>query len=161
MDIVIINGPNLNLLGRREPEKYGSMPFEQFLSTLIPQYPQISFSYFQSNYEGAIIDYVQQVGFQDDTAIVLNAGGLTHYSVSLRDCIAAIKVPTVEVHLTDIYSREPFRRCSLLTDVCKHSIIGQGLDGYKQAIEWLLDKYENKAETSYERNFEKPKHFGK
>lgn len=140
MEIVIINGPNLNLLGRREPEKYGSMPFEQFLSTLIKQFPQVKFSYFQSNHEGEIIDYIQQIGFKSDTAIVLNAGGLTHYSVSLRDCVAAVETPVVEVHITDIYSREPFRRNSLLTDVCKHTIVGQGFDGYRQAVVWLLEQ---------------------
>ncbi len=140
MVISIINGPNLNLLGRREPDKYGSMPFEQFLSMLMKQFPQVSISYFQSNHEGAIIDYLQQIGFTKDSAIILNAGGLTHYSVSLRDCIAAIETPVVEVHITDIYSREPFRRNSLLTDVCRHTIAGQGLDGYRQAVVWLLEQ---------------------
>lgn len=137
MDILILNGPNLNLLGRREPGLYGTRSFEDYLEELRRLFPEDSLVYLQSNHEGDLIDAIQQYGFGRAAGIVLNAGGYTHTSISLRDAVAAIETPVVEVHLTDITSREPFRSVSYLTDVCACTIIGKGLDGYKEAIEFL------------------------
>lgn len=137
MDILILNGPNLNLLGRREPNLYGTRSFENYLEELRQLFPEDTLIYLQSNHEGDLIDAVQDYGFGRAAGIVLNAGGYTHTSISLRDAIAAVETPVVEVHLTDITSREPFRRTSYLTDVCACTIIGKGLDGYKEAIEFL------------------------
>lgn len=137
MDILILNGPNLNLLGQREPNLYGTRSFEDYLEELRRQFPEDSLIYLQSNHEGDLIDAVQQYGFGRAAGIVLNAGGYTHTSISLRDAIAAVKTPVVEVHLTDITTREPFRKISYLTDVCASTVIGKGLDGYKEAIEFL------------------------
>jgi 3-dehydroquinate dehydratase-2 len=137
MDILILNGPNLNLLGRREPEIYGTRSFEDYLEELRQRFPSDNLIYLQSNHEGALIDAVQDYGFGRVRGIVLNAGGYTHTSISLRDAIAAVEVPVVEVHISDITAREPFRRISCLTDVCACTIIGEGLDGYKQAIDFL------------------------
>lgn len=138
MNIAIINGPNLNLVGRREPEIYGNRSLDDYLKQLTTRYRDVAFMLFQSNHEGAIIDELQRVGFDCD-GIVLNAGGYTHTSIAIRDAVAAITAPVVEVHISDIYSREPFRRTSMIKDVCAHSIVGQGLDGYRQAIEFLLN----------------------
>ena len=137
MDILILNGPNLNLLGRREPEIYGTRSFEDYLEELRQRFPSDNLIYLQSNHEGDLIDAVQDYGFGRVRGIVLNAGGYTHTSISLRDAIAAVEVPVVEVHISDITAREPFRRISCLTDVCAYTIIGKGLDGYKQAIDFL------------------------
>ena len=134
--IEIINGPNLNLTGRREPEVYGCTTMDEMVAGLRGQFPDVEIGYYQSNVEGEIIDRLQSVGFEAD-GIVLNAGGYSHTSVSIRDAIAAVTTPVMEVHITDINRREPFRRTSLLSDVAAHSISGQGLDGYKQAIEFL------------------------
>ena len=139
MKIVIINGPNLNLLGVREPEKYGVTRFEDYLEGLKAQYADCEIEYYQSNVEGEIINKLHEVGFSVD-GVVLNAGGYTHTSVALRDAIACSDVPVVEVHISDIKQREAFRHVSLLTDVCAHSIMGQGTDGYKQAIDWIINK---------------------
>lgn len=136
--IHIINGPNLNLLGKREPELYGYVSFEEYLDTIGGGYLMVQLEYFQSNHEGSIIDYLHAHGFEQHTGIVLNAAGLTHTSISLRDAVAAIEVPVVEVHITDIYQRESFRANSFLTEVCIESISGKGLDGYKIAIDYLL-----------------------
>ena len=137
MDILILNGPNLNLLGRREPEIYGSSSFEDYLQELQAQFPADRLLYLQSNHEGTLIDALHEYGFGKAQGIVLNAGGYTHTSVSLHDAVAAIEVPVVEVHISNIYAREPFRRQSLLTDVCAESIVGQGLDGYRIAIDTI------------------------
>lgn len=137
MNILILNGPNLNLLGKREPEIYGTRSFEDYLEELKRLFPEDVFTYLQSNHEGDLIDAIQDYGFGRADGIVLNAGGYSHTSVSIRDAIAAVTTPVVEVHITDINRREPFRRTSLLSDVAAHSISGQGLDGYKQAIEFL------------------------
>ncbi len=137
MVIHIINGPNLNLVGTREPEVYGNQSLDQYLTGLIGLYPEHSIDVFQSNIEGEIVDRLQQVGF-DDCGIVLNAGGYTHTSVAIADAVAAIAAPVVEVHISNIYSREPFRHKSLLSPVCKGVIAGFGLDSYRIAVTALL-----------------------
>ena len=169
MKIVIINGPNLNLLGKREPAIYGTRSMEQVLVDIQRAHMDIHLTYLQSNHEGDLIDWIQEHGIRDRYAvdrhsdlkidtlcledreqcslvgqavdgIIINAGGYTHTSVALRDAVACSEVPVVEVHISDISQREEFRRTSLLTDVCAHSIIGHGTDGYNEAIEWLLEK---------------------
>ena len=137
MVIHIINGPNLNLVGKREPEVYGNRSLDQYLQKLIEQFPQHSIDVYQSNIEGEIVDRLQQVGF-DDCGIILNAGGYTHTSVAIADAIAAITAPVVEVHISNIYSREPFRHKSLLSPVCKGIIAGFGLDSYRLALHSLI-----------------------
>lgn len=135
--IIIINGPNLNLLGKRQPEIYGSRSFDEYFKELShSQKNRATLSYYQSNHEGALIDKLHEVGF-DNTGIVLNAGGYTHTSIALRDAVAAIEAPVVEVHISNIAAREPFRKHSYLTDVCAHHVIGKGLQGYAEAIDWL------------------------
>ncbi len=141
MTILILNGPNLNRLGTRKPEIYGSKSMAQILLDIQRTWPEVHFVYRQSNHEGDLIDWIQ--GVMDEglpvTGIVLNAGGYTHTSVALRDAVEDCEVPVVEVHISDISQREPFRRISLLTDVCTHSIIGHGTDGYQESVKWLLD----------------------
>jgi 3-dehydroquinate dehydratase-2 len=132
MKIAIINGPNLNLLGTREVQIYGSQTFESYLEQVRLKHPLVDLAYFQSNVEGEIINYLQQT---DVDGFVLNAGGYTHTSVSIRDCIAAIETPVVEVHISNIAARESFRHTSLLTPVCVGSVIGFGLAGYSLAIQ--------------------------
>ncbi len=139
MRIVILNGPNLNLLGRREPNIYGTRSMEQVLLDIQRTYPKLYMEYHQSNHEGDLIDWIQAYG-SEVSGIVLNAGGYTHTSIALRDAVVCSQVPVVEVHVSDIMQREPFRRVSLLTDVCAYTIIGQGTDGYRQAVEWLMNK---------------------
>jgi 3-dehydroquinate dehydratase-2 len=131
MKIAIINGPNLNLLGTREVQIYGSQTFEDYLAELRLKHPLVDLSYFQSNVEGEIINYLQETKVE---GFIINAGGYTHTSVSIRDCIAAIATPVVEVHISNIAARESFRHTSLLTSVCVGSIIGFGLAGYSLAI---------------------------
>ena len=146
MNILILNGPNLNRLGVRKPEIYGSKSMAQILLDIQRNLPEVHFTYFQSNHEGDLIDWLQKAngvqckedGVQYD-GIVLNAGGYSHTSVALRDAVEESEVPVVEVHISDISQREPFRRISLLTDVCAHSIIGKGTDGYLSAVEWLIN----------------------
>ena len=133
MTIHIINGPNLNLVGKREPEVYGNRSLDQYLQELIGQYPQHTIDVFQSNIEGEIVDRLQAVGF-DDCGIILNAGGYTHTSVAIADAVAAITAPVVEVHISNIYAREPFRHKSLLSPVCKGIVAGFGLDSYRLAL---------------------------
>ena len=136
MNIIIINGPNLNLLGQREPDIYGHTPFDDYLENLRARYPLIEIDYFQSNVEGELIDKLQQVGFAAD-GIILNARAYTQTSVALRDCISSIASPVVEVHISNIHQREPFRHQSLLSAVCRGVIAGFGLDGYRLAVEAL------------------------
>ena len=136
MKIVIINGPNLNLLGIREPEKYGITRFEDYLEALKSQYPDCVIEYFQSNVEGEIINKLHEVGFSVD-GIVLNAGGYTHTSVAIADAVAAIEVLVVEVHITNIYAREEERRVSLLSKACAGVISGFGLRSYDLAMEFF------------------------
>ncbi len=133
MVIHIINGPNLNLVGVRQPEVYGNRSLDQYLQELAEQFPQHTIDVFQSNIEGEIVDRLQQVGFED-CGIVLNAGGYTHTSVAIADAVAAITAPVVEVHISNIYSREPFRHKSLLSPVCQGIIAGFGLDSYRLAL---------------------------
>ena len=137
MKILILNGPNLNLLGRRDPDVYGSRSFDDYFVSLQAAFPQCRFSCFQSNVEGELVDAVQQAeGVYD--GIVFNAGGYTHTSVALRDAVSAVSVPVVEVHLSSILAREEFRRVSLLASVVIGSIMGFGLDSYRLGVEALL-----------------------
>jgi 3-dehydroquinate dehydratase-2 len=138
MKVQIINGPNLNLLGKREPGKYGTLSFEEWFETLKSIYPDIRFEYFQSNIEGEIINKLQESGFAYD-GIVLNPGGYTHTSVSIADAVASIKTPVIEVHITNITAREDFRHTSLIGRFCAGTIIGLGLDGYRLAVEALIE----------------------
>jgi len=131
MKIALINGPNLNLLGSRETQIYGSQTFESYLVELRLKHPLVELSYFQSNVEGEIINFLQET---EVDGFVLNAGGYTHTSVSIRDCISAIETPVVEVHISNIAARESFRHSSLITPVCVGSIFGFGLSGYSLAI---------------------------
>ena len=135
MRILILNGPNLNRLGTRKPEIYGSKTMAQILLDIQRALPEVRLTYFQSNHEGDLIDQIQ--AFEGD-GIVLNAGGYSHTSVALRDTVEECEVPVIEVHISNIKAREPFRQVSLLTDVCAHSIIGKGTSGYVEAVEWIL-----------------------
>ena len=134
MKIQIINGPNLNLIGAREPEIYGSISFEDYLQQLITLYPKFEIGYFQSNVEGEIINRLHETGLDCD-GIVLNAGAYTHTSLAIRDAIKSISTPVVEVHISNVHARESFRRKSMLAGVCKGVIAGFGLDSYRLAIE--------------------------
>lgn len=139
MKILILNGPNLNLLGIRETEIYGKQDFLSYFDNLKESYNDIHLEYYQSNVEGEIINKLQSVGFDFD-GIILNAGGYTHTSVSIRDAIAAITTPVLEVHISNIYAREEFRHTSMLSEVCVGTIAGLGLQGYKLAIEFFAKK---------------------
>ena len=136
MRILIINGPNLNLLGIREPGIYGSDYFENYLPRLRAAYPDIEMEYYQSNIEGCLIDKMQEVGFTYD-GIILNAGAYTHTSVALHDCIRALKCPVVEVHISNVHQREEFRHHSMISSACKGVICGFGLNSYRLALEAL------------------------
>lgn len=137
MKIQIINGPNLNLLGVREPGIYGSSSFESYLPTLRQRYPNVQIDYYQSNIEGELIDRMQQVGFEYD-GIVLNAGAYTHTSVALHDCIRSLKTPVIEVHISNVHTREEFRHHSMISAACRGVIAGFGLDSYRLAIEAII-----------------------
>jgi 3-dehydroquinate dehydratase-2 len=139
MKIAIINGPNLNLLGKRETDIYGKMLFEEFLESLKKKYANIEISYFQSNVEGELINELQRVSFDYD-GIVLNPGGYTHTSVAIGDTLAAIKTPVVEVHISNVQAREDFRKLSHVSAKAAGSVIGLGLKGYDLAIEWLVSR---------------------
>jgi 3-dehydroquinate dehydratase-2 len=134
---IIINGPNLNLLGKREPDTYGNKSFDSYFKELITEFPEIELTSFQSNVEGEIINKIQETGFSLD-GIVLNAGGYTHTSVAIADAIAAIKTPVIEVHISNVYAREEYRHQSLMAKNCKGVIAGFGLDSYKMAINSFL-----------------------
>jgi 3-dehydroquinate dehydratase-2 len=136
MKIQIINGPNLNLLGKREPEVYGSQTFEDHLGELKKRFPGAELHYYQSNVEGEIINKLHEVGFSF-TGIVLNAGAYTHTSIAIHDAIGAIKTPVVEVHISNIYARESFRHVSIITSKCAGLITGFGMEGYAMAIQYL------------------------
>ncbi|SDG75942.1 3-dehydroquinate dehydratase [Prevotella communis] len=136
MKIQIINGPNLNLLGVREPGIYGSESFEVFLPKLQERYPDIEIDYYQSNVEGELINKMQEVGFTCD-GIVLNAGAYTHTSIALHDCIRSLRCPVIEVHISNVHQREEFRHKSMISAACKGVICGFGLDSYRLAIEAL------------------------
>ena len=133
MKVMIINGPNLNLLGKREEAIYGNISFDDYLKTLKDEFPKLQIDYYQSNVEGELINKLQEVGFSYDY-ILLNAGGYTHTSVALTDCVKAIETPVIEVHISNIYSREEFRQKSLLSPNCKAIICGLGLDSYKAGL---------------------------
>lgn len=137
--IVIINGPNLNLLGKREPEVYGHANFESVLERLQQSFPNCELVYYQSNREGELIDALHAEGFRG-AGIVFNPGGYTHTSVAIRDAISAIETPVIEVHISNVYQREDFRRISLTAPVCKAVITGLGIFGYKAAVEALLEQ---------------------
>ncbi len=137
MKIIIINGPNLNLLGKREPEVYGNTSFESYFKDLQNAFPQVTLSYYQSNVEGELINKLHEVGFSYD-GIILNAGGYTHTSVAIADAVAAITTPVVEVHISNVFAREEFRHVSLLGKHCKGSISGFGLRSYNLALQSFL-----------------------
>ena len=138
MKILIINGPNLNLLGTREPQHYGTGTMDSVLDALKSHYPRVEFDYYQSNVEGFLIDRLHKTLEEPCDGVVLNAGGYTHTSVALRDAIAAIKVPVVEVHISKVHSREELRHRSLIAAVCKGVVCGFGLDSYRLGVEALL-----------------------
>ena len=137
MNIMIINGPNLNLLGRREPEIYGSNSFEAYLDELRKKMPDVNIDYYQSNIEGELINKMQEVGFTYD-GIVLNAGAYTHTSIALQDCMRSLKAPVVEVHISNVHKREEFRHKSMISCACLGVICGFGLDSYRLAIEGII-----------------------
>ncbi len=139
MQIAIINGPNLNLLGKRETVIYGNLSFDAYFNELEKKYPAVTFSYFQSNVEGELINELQRVGFHFD-GIILNPGGYTHTSVAIGDAIAAITSPVIEVHISNIHAREDFRKISHVSAKAAGSIIGLGLKGYELAVEWYINK---------------------
>jgi 3-dehydroquinate dehydratase II len=137
MHIAIINGPNLNLLGTREPEVYRSQTFDQYYDALRRKYPAVEFSYFQSNVEGELINELQRLGFSAD-GIIINPGGYTHTSVAIGDAIAAITTPVIEVHISNVHAREEFRRLSHVSGKAKGTVAGLGLKGYELALRWFL-----------------------
>ena len=139
MKIQIINGPNINLLGKREPSIYGSQSFEDYLVELKRCYPQVEFEYYQSNVEGEMINKIHEVGF-DYEGIVLNAGAYTHTSIALQDAIRAVKTPVIEVHISNVHQREEFRHKSMISCACVGVICGFGLNSYRLAVEALLMK---------------------
>ncbi|MDR3129096.1 MAG: type II 3-dehydroquinate dehydratase [Tannerellaceae bacterium] len=134
--IVIVNGPNLNLLGKREPEIYGSMTFEQYLEDLRRWFPQLDIAFFQSNAEGALVDKIQEAGFEA-AGIILNAGAYTHTSLALHDAIKAVPAPVIEVHISNVHAREEFRRHSFLSAACRGIVVGFGFDSYRLALHYF------------------------
>ena len=142
MKILILNGPNLNLLCRREPHIYGSETFEDYLDILRKNYPSVSIEYLQSNHEGVLIDKLHEIGFDTNyVGVVLNAGALTHTSVAIGDAIGGIKIPVVEVHISNVHARESFRHHSYISAKAAGIIVGMGLMGYKLGVEFLLTKH--------------------
>ena len=139
MKYIIINGPNLNLLGTREPEIYGSDKFEDFLAKMQAESPQITLDYFQSNHEGELVSKIQEVGFSYD-GIILNAAAYTHTSVAIADAVAAVTTPVVEVHISNVFAREPFRHHSYVSPHAAGVIVGLGLDGYRSALQHLHNR---------------------
>jgi 3-dehydroquinate dehydratase-2 len=142
IQIQIINGPNLNLLGKREPEIYGNQSFEDFFDQLKKTFPKISLHYFQSNHEGDILDKLHEIGFSYQ-GIILNPAAYTHYSYAIADAVRAISTPVIEVHISDIQSREEFRKISLISEFCLKTINGKGLKGYQFAIEEIIEFLKN------------------
>ena len=139
-NIIIINGPNLNLLGKREPHIYGNQTFEDYFAELKTIFPEVNLHYFQSNHEGVIIDKIHEIGYGEQLfdGIVINAGAYTHTSVAIADALSAVKTPAVEVHISNIHTREAFRHHSHLTRVCKGMITGLGVNGYEYAVRYFL-----------------------
>ncbi len=140
MKIWIINGPNLNLLGKREPEIYGSTTFAEFFEQLQLDFPAHELSCFQSNHEGHLIDKLHEIGFSAD-GIIINAGAFSHTSIALADALGAIKTPAVEVHISNVFKREKFRQHSFLSEKCAGCIVGLGLAGYRLAVEWFVSSH--------------------
>ncbi|MCU0352952.1 MAG: type II 3-dehydroquinate dehydratase [Cytophagales bacterium] len=143
MEILILNGPNMNLLGRRERSIYGNMSFDTYYEILQGQYPNVKLTYFQSNTEGALIDKLHEVGFSAD-GILFNPGGYAHTSIALADAVAAITTPVIEVHISNVFAREPFRHHSYISRNCAGIICGFGLEGYRLGIEHFLRRREAK-----------------
>lgn len=143
MKIQIINGPNINLLGKREPSIYGAESFDSYLVRLKDRYPEIEFDYYQSNIEGEMINKIHEIGFSYD-GIILNAGAYTHTSIALQDAIRAITTPVIEVHISNVHTREEFRHKSMISGACLGVICGFGLDSYRLGVEALLQKRNNK-----------------
>ncbi len=139
MNLIIINGPNLNLLGKREPEIYGSQSFDEYFQELKNQFTNVNLQYFQSNIEGELVNKIQEVGFEID-GIIINAAAYTHTSVAISDAIAAVTAPAVEVHISNIYKREEYRHKSIISAHCQGMISGLGLIGYNLAIQYFLQK---------------------
>ena len=139
MKVLIINGPNLNLLGKRQPEIYGEISFEDYLKELQAEFPKLKINYFQSNHEGSIIDKLQEAENEEYLGIVINPAAYTHTSIAIADTILAMQTPIVEVHISDISKREGFRQLSYIADYVNERIMGKGLEGYKEAIQFLLD----------------------
>jgi len=139
LDVLILNGPNLNLLGTREPEIYGSQTMDEVIGELKEKFYQLQLHHYQTNHEGAIIDKLHEVGFSY-VGIILNAGGYTHTSIAIGDAVAAITTPVIEVHISDIHNREDFRKHSYIRAYAVHQIIGKGVAGYDEAIQWILSK---------------------
>ncbi len=135
--IEIVNGPNLNLTGVREPEVYGSVTMEQYVGRLAKEFPQVEIGYYQSNVEGELIDHIQRVGFAAD-GLIVNLGGYSHTSVALHDALLAVPAPKVEVHISNIFAREEYRHHSLVTSACRGMVCGLGLEGYRLAVESFL-----------------------
>ncbi len=149
MKIAIINGPNLNLLGARETDIYGNIPFQEFIALLTKKYPDISFAYYQSNIEGELVNAIQLVGFDYD-GIILNPAGYTHTSVAIGDAVAAIKTPVIEVHISNVHAREDFRKFSHVSAKCIGSIFGLGLKGYDLAVQYFIYMKELPSERDAE-----------
>jgi 3-dehydroquinate dehydratase-2 len=143
MRIQIINGPNLNLLGKREPSIYGNVSFDEYLNTLRKNYDDVEIAYFQSNSEGELIDKIQTAGFEAD-AIILNAGAYTHTSIALHDAIRSAPAPVIEVHISNVHGREEFRHKSMIAAACKGVICGFGMDSYRLALEAVLGRGRSK-----------------
>ena len=146
MRIAIINGPNLNLLGKREPGIYGNASFEEYYETLRAQFPDVTFSYYQSNVEGGLINHLHEVGFSAD-GILLNAGGYTHTSIALHDALTGVNLPAVEVHVTNVHARESFRHQSFIAKAAFASLAGFGIEGYRLAIMGLAARIGVKAKA--------------
>lgn len=140
MKIIIINGPNLNLLGTREPDVYGNTTFDEYFETLKAEFPNVELEYFQSNHEGAIIDKIHETGFTYD-GLIINAGAYTHTSIAIADAMRAVTCRKIEVHISNVYKREKFRHQSYLSEVCDGMLTGFGLDGYRMALSNLNQKY--------------------
>ena len=140
MNILILNGPNLNLLGSREPDVYGSTTLSDLKADLRRAFPDVTLDFFQSNHEGALIDRLHAANQEDVTGVVFNPGGFTHTSVALRDAVASITVPVVEVHISNVHAREDFRHRSLLAAVCAGQIVGLGLAGYNLAVSYFVER---------------------
>ncbi|MDR1877884.1 MAG: type II 3-dehydroquinate dehydratase [Flavobacteriaceae bacterium] len=142
MKILIINGPNLNLLGKREPEVYGTQTFEDYFNQLREKFKSIELEYFQSNHEGSIIDKIHEVGFSY-AGIVINPGAYTHYSYAIHDALKSVTTPAIEVHISDIGKREDFRKISVTLNACVYQIKGKGLQGYEEAVEYFIHNKNN------------------